>query len=127
VALLGVVLLVPCLLAQEKAEEALAQSLKEADVIFIGTIGKVEPLSQTNSIPPSTSGRVSFKVGQTLHGTVPEGATFTYTYKEGTTKNMELGTDAQVLVAAKGKGVFVIVPATEANMALVKKVLAPPK
>ena len=48
-----------CSTAQEKGEDALTKALKDAEVVFTGKIGKVNPLGQTNSIPPSTFGNVS--------------------------------------------------------------------
>jgi hypothetical protein len=120
-ALLAAVLLVPCAPAQEKADEALAKAMKEADVLFTGKVGKVNPLGQTNSIPPSTFGTVAFKDPKALLGKVPDGATFSYAFKEGTTKNLDLDAKGDVVVAVKGKGVTVIVPATEANLALARK------
>ena len=106
---------------QAPADEALAKSLKDADVIFTAKIGKVEPLGQTNSIPPSTFGSIAFKDAQALRGTVPDGAKFSYSFREGTTRNLDLKAQGEVIVAAKGKGVIAIVPATEANLALAKK------
>ena len=123
VALLAAFILVASVPAQDKADDALAKALKEADVVFTGKIGKVNPLGQTNSIPPSTFGNVTFKDTKALRGKVPEGTTFAYSYKEDFTKNLDLTAAGAVLVAAKGKGVSVIVPATEANLALAKKVL----
>ncbi len=114
-----VFVLAPFAMAQDK--DALTKSLKEADVVFTGKIGKVNPLGQTNSIPPSTFGNVTFKDTKALRGTVPGGATFSYSYREGATKNLELMAEGMVLVAVKQKGVTVIVPATEANLALAKK------
>jgi hypothetical protein len=124
--LVGVFLLVPYLIGQEKEQEALAKSLKEADTVFTGKIGKVNPLGQTNSIPPSTFGNVTFKETKALCGTVAGGATFSYSFREGR-KNFDLEAAGQVLVAVKQKGVLVIVPATEANLALAKKVIEVPK
>jgi hypothetical protein len=126
-ALLASLIVMPCLSADEKANEALAKSLKEADIVFIAKLGKVSPLGQTNSIPPSTFGRVSFKDAKALRGAVPEGATFSYSFRKGTTKNLELNADGPVLVAVKGKGVSVIVPATEANLALARKAVGDSK
>jgi len=119
---------VPSGTAQEKQDKdgtdaALVKALKDADVLFTGKIGKVSPLAQTNSIPPSTFGKVTFKDTKILRGVLPDGATFTYSYKEGTTKNLDLRTDGQVLVAVKQKGVAVVVPATEANLALARQVI----
>lgn len=107
--------------AEEKADEALAKALKEADVVFTGKMGKVNPLGQTNSIPPSTFGEITFKEAKALRGTVPEPAKFSYSFREGTTKNLDLKAEGDVLVAVKGKGVTVVVPATEGNLALAKK------
>ena len=123
VALLAAIILVASAPAQDQVDDALAKSLKEADVVFTGKIGKVNPLGQTKSIPPSTFGNVTFKDAKALRGKVPEEATFAYSYKEDFTKNLDLKAEGTVLVAAKGKGISVLVPATEANLALAKKVL----
>ena len=124
-ALLGIFLIMPVTGAQDKrkVEDALAKSLKEADVVFTGKIGKVDPLGQTNSIPPSTFGEVTFKEAKALRGTVPEPAKFSYSFREGSTKNLDLKAEGAVLVAVKGKAVSVVVPATEANLALAKKAI----
>jgi hypothetical protein len=121
-ALLAGLVAPPCS-AQEKADDALAKALKEADVVFTGKIGKVNPLGQTNSIPPSTFGEVTFKEAKAMRGTVPEPAKFSYSFREGSTKNLDLKTEGEVLVAVKGKGVAIVVPATEANLALAKKAI----
>ena len=126
-AIAGVTLLlalVPCSTGQEKkTDDALTQALKGADVIFTGTIGKVSPMGQTNSIPPSTFGNMTFKDAKALKGEAKEGTSYNYSYKEGTTKNMDLQAKGQVLVAVKGKSAVVIVPATEENLALAQKIL----
>jgi hypothetical protein len=122
-ALVGGFMLQPCSTGQEKGQDALAKSLKEADLVFTGKIGKINPLGQTNSIPPSTFGNITFKDTKTLRGTVPSAATFSYSFREGTTKNLDLEATGQVLVAVKQKGVSVIVPAREANLAVAKMAL----
>jgi len=58
-----------------------------------------------------------------MRGTVPEPAKFSYSFREGSTKNLDLKTEGEVLVAVKGKGVAIVVPATEANLALAKKAI----
>ena len=103
--------------------DALTKSLKEADLVFTAKISKVNPLGETNSIPPSTFGNVVFKDPKALRGTVPNAATFNYSFREGTTKNLDLMSKDTVLVAVKQKGVAAIVPATEANLALANKLL----
>jgi hypothetical protein len=123
VAVLALVGLLPSWLPEEKDQEPLLKTLKEADVVFTGKIGKVMPLGQTNSIPPSTFGEITFKEAKALLGKVADAPKYSYSYKEGTTKNVDLKTTEQVLVAVKGKGVSAIVPATEANLALAKKAL----
>jgi hypothetical protein len=62
---------------------------------------------------------------QPLRGTPPAVSAFSYSYRKGLTKNLDLRPDAQVVVAVKGKRVSVIVPATEANLVLAKKAIAP--
>ena len=123
--LVGVLVLAPYAAAQDQA--ALTKALKDADIVFTGKIGKVNPLGQTNSIPPSTFGNVAFKDTKALRGTVPGGATFNYSFREGTTKNLDLDAAGAVLVAVKQKGVLAIVPATDTNLALAKKALEAPK
>src|SRR5437667_410367 len=86
-ALVGILFLLSGSVADEKqdqADDALAKSLKDADVIFTGKIGKVNPLGQTNSIPPSTFGEITFKDGKALRGAVPE-AKLNYSTREGKT------------------------------------------
>jgi hypothetical protein len=115
------ILLAPYSAAQDKkAEEALAKALKEADAIFTAAVGKVSPQGQTNSIPPSTFGNVTFKDAKALRGTAPEAAV-PYSVREGM-KHIDLTAKGQVLVAVK-KSVTALVPATEANLALAKKVI----
>ncbi len=101
---------------------ALAKSLKDADAIFTADIGKVKPLGQTNSIPASVFGNVTFKVDKTLTGKAPDGA-LSYSFREGSTINLDLDAKGKVLVASKGKGVLAIVSATEANFAVAKKAI----
>lgn len=122
--LMGVFVLAPHSMAQDQA--ALTKALKDADVVFTGKIGKVNPLGQTNSIPPSTFGNISFKEPKALRGTVPGAATFSYSFREGK-QNMDLEAAGPVLVAVKQKGVMVIVPATEANLALARKAIEAPR
>jgi hypothetical protein len=122
--LLGVLVMAPYSRAQDEA--ALSNALKDADIVFTGKIGKVNPLGQTNSIPPSTFGNISFKETKALRGTVPEGGMFNYSFREGR-KNFDLKATGSVLVAVKQKGVLLIVPATEANLALAKKVIEAPR
>jgi hypothetical protein len=124
--LLGMVLLMPGLPAQEKADDALAKALKDADQVFIGKIGKVNPLGQTNSILPSTFGNITFKETKALRGQPLEAGPFNYSFKEGR-KNFDLGAKGQVLVAVKQKSATVIVPATEANLAIAKKAIGDAK
>jgi hypothetical protein len=121
--LIALTLLVPLAGGQEKEspdKAALAKAVQDADAVFTATIEKVKPISQTNSIPPSIRGEVTFKDVKPLRGKA-EGETFAYTFKKGTTKNLELDAKGQVLVAIKQKAAMVIVPATEANLGLVKK------
>ena len=107
----------------EKAiAEALAKSLKDADAIFTADIGKVNALGQTNSIPASVFGNVTFKDAKALKGAVPEAA-LSYSFREGSAMNLGLEVKGKVLVATKGKGVLAIVPANEANLILAKKAI----
>src|SRR4051812_15412845 len=52
----------------DKAEADLVKALKDADAVFTAKVGKVEPLGQTNSIPASVFGKVSFKDPKALRG-----------------------------------------------------------
>lgn len=107
--------------AHNEAAEALAQTLKDADTIFTAQMSKMNPLGQTNSIPASVFGEVTFKDGKAMKGTVADDGKYSYSHREGQTKNLDLGATGKVLVAAKGKSVTAIVPATEANIAAAKK------
>ena len=77
--LLSLMLLAPLGAAQNrtddkvdnKADDALARTLKDADAIFTAKIGKLNPLGQTNSIPPSTA---SLPAGLPPCFTSPSGA-----------------------------------------------------
>jgi hypothetical protein len=122
-ALVAILLALPLVSAQEKTKDPLAKSLQDADAIFTATIGKVDPKGQTNSIPPSTFGSVTFKDAKPLLGAVPANATFSYSFREGTTKNLDLEAKGMVLVATKQKGVSVIVPATAANLAFAQQTI----
>lgn len=113
--------------ADKEAAEALAKTLKEADTIFTADMGKVNPLGSTNSIPASVFGEVTFKDGKATKGTVADGGKYSYSHREGQTKNLDLGATGKVLVAAKGKSVTPIVPATDANLAVAKKVIGAEK
>ena len=107
--------------ADDKASvEALAKSLKDADALFTADIGKVVTLGQTNSIPATVFGNVAFKDAKILKGKLPAGP-LSFSYREGGSMNWDLDAKGKVLIAANGKGVLAIVPATEANLALVKK------
>ena|SRR5436305_13777122 len=122
-ALLGICILIPTSRAEDKKDQpddALLKSLKEADVIFTGTIDKVSPLGQTNSIPPSTFGEIKFKNTKALRGSIPEGK-LNYSFREGK-KNFDLDAKGDVIVALQKTGVTVIVPANDANLALAKKI-----
>jgi hypothetical protein len=123
VAFLHALLLVQHSSAQEDPNDTLVKALKQADLIFTSTIDKVNLLGQTSSIPPSTFGNVTFQDTKALRGKVPETATFSYSFRRGTTKNLDLKAAGQVLVAVKQKGVLVVVPATEPNLALAKQVI----
>src|SRR2546423_15688509 len=103
--LLGVFVLVPCAKAQDQA--ALTKALKESDVVFTGKISKVNPLGQTNSIPPSTFGNITFKEPKALRGTVPGAATFSSSFREGQ-KHMDLEAAPHAIVAGKQRGVLAI-------------------
>src|ERR1051325_4576020 len=108
--LLGALLFVSGMPAQEKADDALAKALTEADLVFTGKI----------SIPPSVFGEIVFNETKALHGPQLDGATFRYSFRKGRT-NMDLAAKGLVLVAVKQKSVTVIVPATEANLALAQR------
>ncbi len=110
----------------KETTEALAKAFKDADTVFTAEIGKVQPLGQTNSIPASVFGNVTFKNAKALRGAAPEGA-LSYSFREGSTTNLDLEAVGKVLVATKGKGVLAVVPTTEANLALVKKADEPAK
>lgn len=101
---------------------ALAKSLKDADAIFTAEIGTVKSLGQTNSIPASVFGNVTFKVDMALTGKGPDGA-LSYSFREGSIINLDLDAKGIVLVARKGKGVLAIGPATDANLALAKQAI----
>jgi Domain of Unknown Function (DUF1080) len=118
---LGLFLLMSALPAQEKADDALAKALKEADLVFTGKIEKVNPLGRTNSIPPSIFGDIVFIETKALRGPALEAGTFKYSFRKGM-KNMDLAEKGQVVVAVKQKSVTVIVAATEENLVLAKKV-----
>jgi hypothetical protein len=106
---------------KKRTDEAeLLKALRDASAVFTAELGGVKPVAQTNSIPPTTRGEVSFKEAKPLRGKAGE-KVYGYTYREGATKNVDLGATGRVLVAVKDKDVLAIVPATEANLALVKK------
>jgi hypothetical protein len=111
----------------EKAEADVVKALKDADAVFTARVGKVEPQGQTNSIPASIFGKVSFKDPKALRGDLPKAATFSYSYREGMTELMDLEAKGDVIVAVKKEGVTVVVAATEANLALAKKALGQEK
>ena len=102
---------------------ALAKAFREADAVFTATVGKVRPLGMTDSIPASLFGQVTFKNIKPLRGAAPASPTFSYSYREGATEQMDLMAAGTVVVAARQKGVSVVVPATEANLALARKTL----
>jgi hypothetical protein len=104
---------------QDKDKAGLAKAFQEADVVFTATVEQIKPIAQTNSIPPSIRGDITFKDVEALRGT-PAGKKFAYTYKKGTTRNLDLGVKGRVVVAVKQKAVTALVPATEANLALAK-------
>ncbi len=112
--------------AADKADPNLVMAFKDADLIFTAKLGKVQPLGQTNSIPASIFGNVSFRDVKPLLGKA-SAPSYSYVYREGMTQNMDLEAKGEVLVAVKGKGVRAIVPATEANLAIARKVLPAPK
>jgi len=121
VALLSVFLLRSVSTAGEKSENTLANSLQEADLIFTGKIKKVDPLGRSNSVPPSTFGNITFADTKALRGAVTEGK-FNYTYREGK-RNFDLEAKGEVLVAIKNTRVLAIVPATESNLGVAKKII----
>src|SRR4051794_1735996 len=55
-----------------KAEADLVKTLKAADAVFTAKVGKVEALGQTNSIPASVFGKVTFKDMAALSGALPK-------------------------------------------------------
>jgi hypothetical protein len=111
----------------DKAEADLVKALKDADAVFTAKVGKVEPLGQTNSIPASVFGKVSFKDPKALRGELPKATTFSFSYREGMTGLMDLEAKDDVIVAVKKDGVSVVVAASEANLALAKKALGQEK
>jgi hypothetical protein len=104
---------------EKPIDEALVKALKDADTVFKGKIDKVKPLGQTNSIPPSTFGEITFKDTEALRGKIPNGK-FSYSFREGK-KNFDLEAKDEVIVALQKTGVTLIIPASEANLLLVKK------
>jgi hypothetical protein len=110
-----------------KVEAELVKALKAADVVFTAKVGKVDPLGQTNSIPASIFGKVTFKDLKAIQGALPKGATFSYSYREGMAQHLDLVATGQVLVAVKKDSVSAVVAATDANMALAKKTLGEEK
>ena len=121
----GIAMLVcvlPLASPEDRAYQALEKSLKEADVVFTGKIGKLNPQGQTNSIPPSTFGDITFNETRALRGKLPEGAKFSYSFREGMS-NMDLRATGRVLVAVKGKSVSAVVPASDTNLELAKKII----
>jgi hypothetical protein len=120
--LLGLPLLAPDAGGQEKQDKdnaGLGKAFQEADAVFTAEVGEIKPLSRTNSIPPSIRGDITFKDVKSLRGT-PEGRKFAYTYRKGSTKNLDLAAKGRVVVAVRHKAVTVLVPATDANLALAK-------
>ena len=99
----------------------LLKALREADAVFTATISKVNPIGMTNSIPPSVFGEVTFKDIRPLRGAAPTLSKFSYSYKEGATGQLDLMAKGTLVVAVRQKGLSVVVPATEANLALAKK------
>lgn len=110
-----------------KVDEAeLMKSLKAADAVFTAEIGSAKPVAQTNSIPPSIIGEITFKSVKALRGKSEE-KVYRYGYREGSVKNLEFGEKGRVIVVVKEKGVLAIIQATEANLALVRKADEPKK
>lgn len=106
----------------EKAIEALAKKLKDAEAIFTAEIGGMKVVAVSNKIPPSEVGEITFKDGKALKGMVADGGKYAYVRTIGVTKNYDLSEKGKVLVVVKG-GVTAVVPATEDNLALAKKVI----
>jgi hypothetical protein len=113
----------PLALADDKDgpdEATLTKAFKDADVIFTAKVGKVDAQGMTNSIPASIFGKVTFKDVKALYGDAPETPTFSYSYREGS-KQVVLSATDTVVVAVRQKAVTVVMPATEANLALATK------
>jgi hypothetical protein len=104
---------------KDAEQAALAKAFKDADLVFTAKVGKIDELGSTNSIPPSVFGKVTFKDVKALRGEAPESPTFNYSRREGS-KQIVLESKDTVVVAIRQKGVTVVVPATEANLALAK-------
>jgi hypothetical protein len=126
--LLATALTMACLFCSAFGQESdgpdpnlLTKAFQEADVVFTATVGRVSPIGMTNSIPASIFGEVTFKDVKALRGAVPGTAKFSFSYREGETQQMDLAAKGTVLVAVRQKGVSAVVPATDANLALVKK------
>jgi hypothetical protein len=107
-----------------KDQADLVKALQAAENMFTAKVRKVEPLGQTNSIPASIFGKVTLKDLKPLSGALPKAATFSSSYREGMTQLMDLMASGEVLVGVKKEGVSMVVAATEANLAIAKRVLA---
>jgi hypothetical protein len=102
-------------------QASLAKAFREADAVFTAKVKEVNPQGMTNSIPATVFGTVTFKDVKPVRGAAPEGLTFSYSYREGASKHLNLAATVPVVVATRQKAVTVIVPATEANLALAAK------
>lgn len=114
---------------QAKPDAEVLAALKGCDLIFTAKIAEMMPEGRTNAIPPSIIGRIKFQDVKPLKGAAPADPSFRFGYRdnEAGRKNLDLGAKELVLVGTVDKGVRVVVPATEANLAAAKKAAADQK
>src|SRR5262245_25110170 len=109
--------LVACSSAQEtdkdkNAKASLLRSIADADTVFTAVIDRVDPMAQTNSIPPTTTGTVRFKDIKRVTGRPDAATPFTYTHREDM-PNMHLDAKGKVLAVAKKDRLLAIVPISD--------------
>jgi RNA polymerase sigma factor (sigma-70 family) len=114
---------------EAKADEELLAALRACELVITAKIARVTPMGQTNSVPPSIFGTITFQDVKVLTGKVPADPTFDYRYRnnEAGMRHLDLSSKELVLAGISGNGVRVIVPASEANLAAAKQASAAAK
>jgi hypothetical protein len=105
---------------QALSQEDLVKCCKDAQIVFLANVKAIEH-GQTNSMPPHIFSTITFEDVSMLKGKEPPSLGFSFTNVPG---SAGVTTGANVIAAAKDDALLCVAPATEENLAAVKKAIA---